>query len=515
MYNSNILDPIHGVIKVSEIEKWIIGQKPFNRLKRIKQNTFLYLVFPSANHTRFEHSIGVMHLAHQIYLNANENYSTGIFKKSKYRLHNTKGFDFFSVSGDLGEMEELLIQELRIAALLHDVGHGPMSHLFDHYTITGNQFIKIILADTETQKYEANFRNLITNLEDTIEHELVSCLFVIKIINKLKQIDELYETKFNKDQKNVINRLEATRIIQMIEPKFNSNSELNFNNKDYGNFFSSIISSFPLDADRMDYMARDSYFSGVNYGLYDKSRLMMSIIPINQSGTISLAIKESGIDSVIRFIQSRTHLYNQVYFHKTNRAANTMLDFACQKIAKAQPINEAKDYTEFENFYWKNSDEIFLWDTLKSKVTTQLESNVLTELLERNLVKRIFQYKIILLNKTKAELSELNSNLNTLIKDFKTTVREMEDLVLIDSFPNKVFKDVEKSKIKIIAKEDDEYSVHVDWKNFNKELQILEHEVIMFRVYLRGKFKSREIFNEKKKSILSVLKPLINKLREY
>ncbi len=76
MYTGNILDAIHGSIKLSEIEKWVISQKPFSRLRRIKQNTFLYYVFPSANHTRFEHSIGVMHMGNQIYDNANRNYQT-------------------------------------------------------------------------------------------------------------------------------------------------------------------------------------------------------------------------------------------------------------------------------------------------------------------------------------------------------------------------------------------------------------------------------------------------------
>ena len=515
MYNSNILDPIHGLIKVSEIEKWIFGQRPFNRLKRIKQNTFLYLVFPSANHTRFEHSIGVMHIAHQIYINANENYSTGMFKKSKYKLKGTSNFDFISVSRELNDKESLLIQELRIAALLHDVGHGPMSHLFDHYTISGNQFLKIVGTDPEIREYESNFRNLLKKLSDTIEHEVISCLFVIKIINKLKKIDAEYDTKFNEEQKEIINGLQIKRIIQMIEPKFNTKSELVFNGKDYGHFFSSIISSFPLDADRMDYMARDSYFSGVNYGLYDKSRLMMSFIPIHETGTISLAIKQSGIDSVIRFIQSRTHLYNQVYFHKTNRAANTMLDFACRNLASSQPVNEAKDYAEFEEFYWKNSDEMFLWNTLGKKITTPVESKLLEELLERNLVKRIFEHKIILVNKTKDELDTINEELKKLIEEFKLSATALSDLVLIDNFPNKVFKDVEKSKIKIIAKEDNEYAVKSDWKNFNKELQIQEHEIIMFRIYLRGKFKNRDIFNEKREKILSHLSLLIKKLRSF
>ena len=66
-YYGSILDPLHGDIKLSEIEKWCIAQPIFSRLRNVRQNTFLYYVFPSANHTRFEHSIGVMHVAGKIF----------------------------------------------------------------------------------------------------------------------------------------------------------------------------------------------------------------------------------------------------------------------------------------------------------------------------------------------------------------------------------------------------------------------------------------------------------------
>lgn len=86
------MDPIHGVIKISEIEKWFLYQKPFNRLKRIKQNTFLYYVFPSANHTRFEHSIGVMRLASDIFEYICKNYTSYKLKTDKYDVKGSKEF---------------------------------------------------------------------------------------------------------------------------------------------------------------------------------------------------------------------------------------------------------------------------------------------------------------------------------------------------------------------------------------------------------------------------------------
>jgi len=514
MYNSNILDPIHGLIKVSEIEKWIFAQKPFNRLRRIKQNTFLYLIFPSANHTRFEHSIGVMHLAHQIYLNANENYSTGFFKKTKYLLKETTGFQFYSVSENLKDNEPLYVQELRIAALLHDVGHGPMSHLFDRYALNGEDFMEIVNSDKELKIYAENFLKLIKDLEKKIKHEAVSCLFVIKIINQLKEVDEKFKTKFNPEQKEIIKKLSAGRIIQMIEPDFYNVSELTLDGIDFSEFFSSIISSFPLDADRMDYMARDSYFSGVNYGLYDKSRLLMSFIPVILGEKVSLAIKESGIDSIIRFIQSRTHLYNQIYFHKTNRAANSMLDFACKGIEKGEKVIEAKDYEKLLEFYWRNSDELFQWETLKNKIKIGKHSEVLDELLERNLVKRIFQHKITLVGISESQLDQINFKLTELVTKIENEAKKHDFDILVDTFPNRVFKDVEKSKIKIVSKVVDDYQISLDWKKFNTEITILEHEVIMFRIYVRGKEKKRELFNEKKQEILKTLNPLLSELKD-
>ena len=300
MYTGNILDPIHGLIKLSEIEKCILSQKPFNRLRRIKQNTFLYLVFPSANHTRFEHSIGVMYLANQIYLHANENYETGAYKKEKYNVKQTTDFEFCSTSNILKENEKLLIQELRLAALLHDVGHGPMSHKFDEYTIIGTQLLDIVKSDTDLNVFYESFKNILKGHESKrIEHEIVSCVFIIKLIADLKIIAKESDGKFNEEQKEVIKKLNIGRIIKMIEPTFDAIEKIEFDGVDYTDFFSSIVSSFPLDADRMDYLYRDSYFSGVKYGFYDLSRLLMSFIPVNINNSISLTIKESGLDSVI------------------------------------------------------------------------------------------------------------------------------------------------------------------------------------------------------------------------
>jgi hypothetical protein len=245
MYTGNLLDPIHGVIKLSEIEKWVIAQKPFNRLKRIKQNTFLYLVFPSSNHTRFEHSLGVMHLANQIYINSNNNYSTGSYKKIKYQSKENTDFKFCSVSDLLKDKENILLQELRLAALLHDVGHGPTSHKFDQYTLKGSELLNIISTDEDLKEFLDNFKNLIISEKKRIKHEVISCLFIIKILSNLKKLSISNTEKFSVEENKVIQELNITTIIKMIEPDF-SCEKIEFNNIDFTDFFNSIISSFPL-----------------------------------------------------------------------------------------------------------------------------------------------------------------------------------------------------------------------------------------------------------------------------
>ena len=512
MYTGNLLDPIHGVIKMSEIEKWIIAQKPFNRLKRIKQNTFLYLVFPSSNHTRFEHSLGVMYLANQIYVNSNNNYLTGSYKKEKYNSVDNTDFKFCSVSELLQDNERVLLQELRLAALLHDVGHGPMSHKFDQYTLKGESLLKIIESDEDLNVFYKNFERLLPNKSKRIEHEVISCVFIVKLISNLKKLALDNPNKFSEEDNNTIKAISIIRIIKMIEPDF-SEDKIEFENIDFTDFFNSIISSFPLDADRMDYLYRDSYFSGVKYGIYDLSRVLMSFIPVIENNKITLSVKESGIDSIIRFIQSRTHLFNQVYFHKTNRSANMMLDFVCRKLGTDESIINATNYKELENFYWTNSDEIFLWNTLNQNIKGDKEKEVLDELLTRKLWKRVFQHKIVIIPQDKKDILK---NLSNIKNDIKKIVDKLEDeniYVAVDNFPNVVFKDVNKTKIKIAQKNDEFYILKDNWKDFNKELQILECEIHMFRIYLRRQFNSPEDFKKLKSTILSEFKPVIDKLK--
>ncbi|WP_279463123.1 HD domain-containing protein [Aeromonas veronii] len=126
-----VLDPIHGIIRLSELEIEFIDHPLFQRLRNIKQNTFLYKVFPSAMHSRFEHSLGVMHLSYEILKNLNLN---------SYRYQNK--YRDGSVFNGIEHLPLSNIRELRLAALLHDIGHGPMSHQFDSFMCKKRRLVR-------------------------------------------------------------------------------------------------------------------------------------------------------------------------------------------------------------------------------------------------------------------------------------------------------------------------------------------------------------------------------------
>ncbi|MBL3525075.1 HD domain-containing protein, partial [Serratia plymuthica] len=155
-----ILDPIHGIIRITDIEKKVIDHPLFQRLRNIRQNTFLYKVFPSAVHSRFEHSIGVMHLSYEILKNLALN--TARYKKKDYEQGN--------LYTKINNTSDNDIQNLRLAALLHDIGHGPLAHQFDDFALTKEEFDKHLVEDDRFEKISKLCKG------KRLDHEHISCI---------------------------------------------------------------------------------------------------------------------------------------------------------------------------------------------------------------------------------------------------------------------------------------------------------------------------------------------------
>ena len=232
----DIIDPIHDFIRVYSHELPLIDNPIFQRLRRIRQLSGAHLTYPAAQHTRFEHSLGVMHIAGQAGHSLNE-----------------KGF-----------LKSDDIKVLRLAALLHDIGHGPFSHLYEEIIQKKN-----------------------------MSHED----FGKEIILKSEIGDILSKNGFDK---------------KFITKVAFGNSKFQYLNE---------IVSGALSADMMDYLLRDGYFTGAEHAKVDHKRITQSLNVHRKK----LALERSALYSFESMMHSRYQMFKAVYFHKTVRAAEVML----------------------------------------------------------------------------------------------------------------------------------------------------------------------------------------------
>ena len=230
-------DPVHSYIHINYEVVWnCLDSKEFQRLRRIRQLGGDFQVYPTAEHSRFSHSLGV------------------------YEIVRRMVTEIKSLSVELSEYDKICVM---LAGLLHDVGHGPFSHAFEHVTNHSHEdyTAKIILGGTELNQ-------VLTEVSPRLPEDIVS-------------------------------------IIEHNHP----NDILN-----------QIISG-QLDADRMDYLLRDSYFSATSYGQFDLERILrtMRVRKIDENKK-ALVVKYTGIHSVEDYIMARYQMYWQVYYHPVARS---------------------------------------------------------------------------------------------------------------------------------------------------------------------------------------------------
>ena len=229
-------DPVHRYVHVKDRLIWdLIATPEFQRLRRIKQLGTTNLTFHGAEHSRFNHSLGVYEIVRRIIEN-------------------------FADEPNWNKEERLLCLS---AALLHDLGHGPFSHSFE----------KVFKLDHE------HFTQQII-LGDTKVHEVL----------------ERVRPRFSQDVADVIGKTYKDKLVV------------------------SLISS-QIDADRMDYLLRDAYYTGVSYGQFDMERILRVMRPMEDQ----VVIKSTGMHAVEDYIMSRYQMYWQVYFHPVTRSAEVIL----------------------------------------------------------------------------------------------------------------------------------------------------------------------------------------------
>ncbi|WP_394990230.1 HD domain-containing protein [Emticicia sp.] len=316
-------DPVYGFVSVpSDLIYDLIEHPFFQRLRRIKQLGMAEYVYPGALHTRFHHALGAMHLMGQA-----------------LQVLQTKGHT----------ISDIECESAQIAILLHDIGHGPFSHVLE-YTILNE-----------------------------VNHEHISALLMEKLNQELGGLLDL--------------------AIEM------------FNGTYHRAFFHQLISS-QLDMDRMDYLNRDCFFTGVAEGTIGVDRIIKMLNVVDNQ----LVVEEKGLLSVENFLNARRLMYWQVYLHKTSICTEAMLiqiiSRARKLIKNGEDIFVTRPFSIFlkENITltafqtddkyleaFTKLDDYDIWACIKiwQFHSDKILSTICTDLLNRNLYKiRISNFPI-------------------------------------------------------------------------------------------------------------------------
>ncbi len=306
-------DPVHRYVHVKDRLIWeLINTAEFQRLRRIRQLGTTYVTFHGAEHTRFNHSLGVYEIMRRIISKLAENQAWE-------------------------EADRLLCLS---AALLHDVGHGPFSHSFEK------------VFDTDHEEWT---QAILTG--DTEIHRILSLVAADFPRKVCEVIAKTYENKL----------------------------------------FVSLISS-QIDADRMDYLLRDAYYTGVNYGNFDMERILR-VMRIHEE---YLVFKHSGMHAVEDYIMSRYQMYWQVYFHPVTRSAEVILRKAFERAKRL--FEEGYRFKELPRLlipFINKETKVSLADYLRLdesvilyyfQLWRQEEDSILADLCDRFINRRLFKY---------------------------------------------------------------------------------------------------------------------------
>lgn len=317
-----IRDPIHGNIKIYGTEEPILNSREFQRLRYITQLSFCSLVYPGAVHSRFAHSLGAMHLAGEMYrsltLNAGLEFDSDIFLA------------------------------VRLAAMLHDIGHGPFSHVFER---------AVTFFDSTHQD----------SGKIAFDHEMMA----IRIIKEL-----LWDKIDSNMRKLAVKLIEGSRTL-------------------VDQWWLSQIISSEVDADRSDFLLRDSYYSGVTYGNYELNRLLDTMTLAEQpvDNRIVVIFKKKGLMALESFIFARYNMYRGVYFHHGNLIGDAMLSRAVYELIKRGLYPKSAITSSREFVQWNDTRLIGLFhDITYSSSVVSLDDpgfTTITGIIFRRLWKRL------------------------------------------------------------------------------------------------------------------------------
>jgi HD superfamily phosphohydrolase len=317
-----IRDPVHNFIQLREEEAKLISTPLFQRLRGIRQLAMANLVYPGAMHTRFGHSLGVCHVA-------------GL-------LANRLGLS--------AEQSELV----RLAALLHDLGHGPFSHV--------SEYALDRYADRSTLKPDQKREKI---------HELITAHLICN----------------DPEVVRIVGQERCDKIVRLLS-------------EGHGPRALRAIVSGPLDADKQDYLLRDSYFCGVTYGLFDIHQLHRSLLLFGPDHDKELMIEPDGIHAVEQYVLAKYYLTTNVYRHRVRLITDRMIVRAIElgiDVDELKPLRRLYGFDNTARFvenYANWDDARFLHAFGQPSRKPSLCQQLLQRLRERQLLKLVFSDQI-------------------------------------------------------------------------------------------------------------------------
>jgi len=395
-----IKDPIYGYVRVTEFERDIIDQDAVQRLRRIKQLCGAEYVYPAANHTRFEHSLGVMYLA---------------------------GLAAQNLPIQLSEED---IVKLRLAGLLHDVGHGPFSHVFEPllYKFLGK-----------------------THEDMTVE-----------IVKETSIADVVENYGFNPEE---IGLLAVGRCRKMPA------------------YMNQIIHG-AVDADKLDFLVRDSYHTGAGYGSIDIYRLIYTFGIIDGE----LAVDYTALPTLESFLIARIQSFRTIYYHKVSRAVQIMLGKAIELAAEDMGIPFFSSVEEYIAL-----DDYTMWSIL---LENKDSSKFIKDIASRRLLKCAYERLYFIEDRLLVSLLAKESVRMRIESEIASTAGVDQSMVFIDapslpSVPYAYAMDVEAYQIPVFKVELDGRVSRYRLAEASQLVSVLKSFMNIVRVYTYREFRDR------------------------
>ena len=435
MYHRIIRDSLHGSIKISPWEDRVISHPYFQRLRYIKQLGFFHLVFPSAVHSRFEHSLGAMHLAERVFLSIKNNqialknqlssakiklcliedkkvfdsvYLKNLlnsnYKNNQDFSNSTLGFKY-SIKPAMQLINGLFLSDyallvFKTAALLHDIGHCPFSHCAEKFLPSLDELIKAnsglvpkylveSLAFVQSKSTKQALNSNTVNVNNTDEHCDSTTHEVLTIMISYLLLKQL--AGFKADI-NAQNYLDYDVFVQDVLVVLSGCIELHPNSIFHdlaGYEILSDLLSGELDIDRMDYLKRDSIKSGVLYGFFDQDRLMDSIHVVYncKSKRFNLCLHEKAMSAFEDFLSARKSMFKQLYFHKTSMSSEAMLSYISSELGGWKFPADLNDYLALKD----QNLEMYLYKLINLKKSLPKKNQINA----KKTIKAIFQKRIL------------------------------------------------------------------------------------------------------------------------